>query len=171
MVHFKVVMLFFFAGDGSSAAGGDITFLTGAASFGRGGNFFLNAGSGSFLGSVVIGPNAQLLSITPPVVIDNSYLQLVNGFDEVLLQADPTSIFSHNGLTLLRSESDYDVIQVDTTPVTNSNQYERLVDLQHTLNAIINSLSQCQHGLFYTRTVDPNDPFSTVPRDCPEFTV
>ena len=58
-------------------------------------------------------------------------------------------------------KSDVYVIDIDTaTAVTIGNVFERVRELQNTLNALVNSLSQCQHGLFLTVDASGN------PRNC-----
>jgi len=149
--------------DFDTGIGGDILFSAGNGIGGRGGDIIINAGSSVIPGAVQIGPVANTLEISDSaiVVIENGFIQLIGSASLLEITPNPTSIISYNGETLIRSKSDVFVPDVDDiTLVTIANQYERVRELQNTLNALVNALSQCQHGLFQTFDGLGN------PRDC-----
>merc|ERR1712137_166332 len=137
--------IFILAGEDTQAAGanGDITITTGdaASATSVAGDIRFNAGSGDSLGDIVI---------------DNSYFEIQEDSENVVFRADPTSILSYNGKTLIRSVSDYIVPAVPTTNIAPANDplltdtAYRLNQLQNSLEILINALSQCQHGLLET---------------------
>merc|ERR1712137_1085360 len=161
--------IFILAGEDTQAAGanGDITITTGdaASATSVAGDIRFNAGSGDSLGDFVIDgddddattPITSTLTFdTTPIIIDNSYFEIQEDSENVVFRADPTSILSYNGKTLIRSVSDYIVPAVPTTNIAPANDplltdtAYRLNQLQNSLEILINALSQCQHGLLET---------------------
>jgi hypothetical protein len=121
------------------------------------GDIYLNAGSGPTMGDIAIGDAGRTFILDEtPLTIQDSFLHIVDSSEEVIFRADPMSIFEYNGRTLLRSVSDYPVPAVDTAaipPASDTDLTEtayRVAELQHSLEVLVNALSQCQHGLFQT---------------------
>merc|ERR1712014_296669 len=168
-------------------ANGDVTISTGIAAAGTSvaGDIRMNAGSGDTLGSVVIDGDddddatsveGEVLFDTTPVIVDNSYFEIQRDSESVVFRADPTSIISYNGKTVLRSVSDYLIPAVPTFNIAPANDPRltdtayRIAQLQNSLEILINALGQCQHGLL--ETVDsvtgiPDSCTSNVPSFVP----
>merc|ERR1712130_344704 len=113
---------------------------------------------------------------TTPIIIDNSYFEIQKGSESVVIRADPTSIISYNGKTVLRSVSDYIIPAVPIANIAPANDPRftdtayRIAQLQNSLEILINALGQCQHGLL--ETVDsvtgiPDSCTSNVPSFVP----
>jgi len=121
------------------------------------GDVRFNCGSGDVLGDVVVGDfSDEFILQDTPLVIQDSFLLITDGDDEVIFRADPTNIVQYNGKTLLRSVSDYLVPAVPTfniapinDPLLTQTAY-RVNQLQNSVEILVNALSQCQHGLFET---------------------
>merc|ERR1712137_85737 len=142
--------IFILAGEDTQAAGanGDITITTGDAA---------SATSVAGDDDDATTPITSTLTFdTTPIIIDNSYFEIQEDSENVVFRADPTSILSYNGKTLIRSVSDYIVPAVPTTNIAPANDplltdtAYRLNQLQNSLEILINALSQCQHGLLET---------------------
>ena len=137
------------------------------------GNIYLNAGSGPTMGDIVVtGTNIQAFVLdTTPLVIRDSHLEIENAENILTIRADPMSIVEYNGKTILRSVSDYPVPAVSTAVIAPTSDLElsvtahRLAELQNSIEILLNTLSQCQHGLFQT-----NNQFG-LPDSCVAFTV
>jgi len=181
--------IYILAGDDSAAdtANGEITISTGtaAATTSVAGDIRFNAGSGDTLGSVVIDGDdddddltvdGEVVFDTTPIIIDNSYFEIQKGSESVVIRADPTSIISYNGKTVLRSVSDYIIPAVPIANIAPANDPRftdtayRIAQLQNSLEILINALGQCQHGLL--ETVDsvtgiPDSCTSNVPSFVP----
>jgi len=157
-----------YGGPSTAGNGGNVEISTDSST--ASGNIFLNAGSGPTLGDVAIGDQSTTFIIdTTPVVIHDSYFQITDGDENLIIRADPMNIVEYNGKTILRKVSDYLVPAVDTTDIDDLSDLEltqtayRLASLQNSLEILVNALSQCQHGLFETV-----DEFG-LPDSCPEF--
>merc|ERR1712130_1088491 len=88
-----------------------------------------------------------------PIIIDNSYFEIQKGSESVVIRADPTSIISYNGKTVLRSVSDYIIPAVPIANIAPANDPRftdtayRIAQLQNSLEILINALGQCQRSV------------------------
>jgi len=150
------------AGTAINNTGSDVTFSAGDSNtiLGLAGNIYLNAGSGGVLGSVTVA-SAASVGIIAQIFVSNSFLELqdeVTG-DELLFQADSSSIIEFNGFTIIRSLADFPVLYPDTGIAVDANtQYSEMRKLQNSFNTLLNDLGQCQHGLIQTFKADGVTP-------------
>ena len=151
----------FAAGSSAAGAAGGITLTSGSASIAqpgtKAGNIYLNAGSGATLGDVqILNARNALLSTTSVTLFD--YLEIVSSSqDDIIIQANPESVVSYNGQTLLKDR----IFNVQQVPNVFLNYVvgqepldfplvavQQMQYLQDTVQNLINTLSQCGHGLF-----------------------
>lgn len=141
-----------------------------------GGSIYLNSGSGNGLGNVII-ENANQLYVETATVVLLDYLLLQHGQndDQLIFSANPESILSFNGQTLIKDRI-FSVQTVDPTPITAPNPQpgyfdlpivQRVEDLQDTVQNLISAFSQCGHGLFTTVDAAGNPAYCILPGPVP----
>ena len=151
----------FVAGSSTGGTAGSISITSGSASTAVGstavaGDIYLNAGSGSALGDVQI-LNARNFNINSNSVTLFDYLQLISSSgDDLVIQANPESVVSYNGQTILKDRI-FNVQQVPNVNLVYTVPepadfplvaVQQMQFLQDTVQNLINTLSQCGHGLF-----------------------
>ena len=154
----------------SGTDGGNIVISAGdgSANAGNGGDVTFNAGTGVENGDVIIGPNAGAININEmPIIIEDSYLQFQTGEQEIIFKADPISLITYKGRTILRTLSDITVPYVPEHDILGAYRFRGgagvVQQLQTTYQAIIHALGQCQHGLLEVREFDGSLAY------CPEL--
>jgi len=164
--------VFVTTGSGSTGAAGSISVTAGSTTTTNalGGSVYLNAGSGSSLGSVTVSGGSGLVAAqgVSSILLGDS-LQIYSNQQPtgLVFEANPESIVSFEGRTLIKDRQ-YSVQVVPAVvispPTGTIAPYPITLELAtlvaqigSTVQNLNNALNQCGHGLISTGTGDPNE--------------